>query len=213
MLFFRSLMVGNRNLVRDLIGIVLALAVGLGGQLLLSDPMRVLAPELPVLSPQDWPGSQFFGPLRIEGGRPWSDQRAFQQSIALIRNEVGVAEATQRISWYADLTQAAAAWDQHKSEPFWDFPIVARNTGNNKPESLLLCSTPEPDISPLCSYRAYWEHWYTEVTFTSRTIDDLPPSEMQKLTNRIDQLLMSAPDKPCQGFFCKDTMEAGNEGN
>jgi len=199
---FRNKIVGNRNLVRDLIGILLALAVGVSGQLILADPLKVLAPELPMLSPQDWPGSQFTIELAIVNGRAWQEERSFTQSIVLIKNKTIIAEASQIITWYADLTQAAAAWNQHKGEPYYGFPIVARSTGNDKPVSMLFCGPPVPDTPGECSYRAYWEHWYTQVTFNMGTSDDFTFLEMQKLTDRIDQLLMSAPDKPCQGFFC-----------
>ena len=125
---------GNRNLVRDLIGIVLALALGFGGQRFLSDPVSVLAPELPVLSTQDWPGSQFsVEPQIIEAGA-WSETRAFRQSLILIRNEIAIAEVTQTILWHADRMQAAAAWDQHRNDPYYDFPVVVSNTDNNRPE-------------------------------------------------------------------------------
>jgi hypothetical protein len=210
MLFFKSRMVGNRNLIRDLIGILLALAVGISGQLILSDPLRVLAPKnLPLLSPQDWPGSQFNLELLIVGGRPWQENRSFMRSIVLIKDNTPIAEATQTIVWYADLTQAAADWNQHKSEPYYDFPIVAKNTDTDKPASLLFCSTPEPGLQGECGYRAYWKHWYTQVTIYGGISKDFPLSEVQKLTDRIDQLLMSAPDKPCDGFFCNGV---GNEG-
>jgi hypothetical protein len=211
MLALRSRILGNKNLVRDLIGMLLALAAGISGQLILSDPLKVLAPELPMLSLQDWPGSQFTVELQIIGGGAWQEERGFLQSIVLMSNKTPVAEATQTMTWYADLTQAGAAWHQHRSEPYYDFPIVATSAGEDKPESLLFCSPPDPDTSRECGYRAHWKHWYTQVTFTSRSIDDLPPSEMQKLTDRIDQLMMSAPDKPCMWIFCAGRGEAGKE--
>ena len=205
---FRSLTAGNRNLKRDLIGILLAFIAGISGQLFLLNPLRVLAPELPMLSPRDWPGSQYNLELLSTDGRPWSEYRAFQRNIVLIKDGVLVKEAEQTIVWYANLTQAAAAWDQHRREPYHDFPVVDSNTRKKGPESLLFCSPGEPYISPLCSYRAYWKHWYTNVDFYGRTDEDLPLSEVQKLTDRIDQLLMSAPDRPCQWFSC---IGIGNE--
>ena len=107
-----------------------------------------------------------------------------------------VTGASQTLVCYADSAQAAAAWDRQKRVPFWDFPVLASHIGGNQPESLLFCSPPDPEVSPLCSYRAYWGHWYTEVEFTGWTADDLAPAELQMLTNRIDQLLKLAPDRP-----------------
>jgi hypothetical protein len=114
----------------------------------------------------------------------------------LIKDDVPVAEASQSLVWYADRAQSAAAWDRQKSIPFWDFPVLASHTGGNQPESLLFCSPPDTEVSLLCSYRAYWGHWYTEVEFTGRTAGDLSLAELQMLTNRIDQLLELAPDRP-----------------
>ena len=207
MLSFSGPGVENRNLVRDLIGILLALAFGISGQLILSEPVKILAPRLPMLSPQDWPGSELGRALSITGGRPWRENRSFTQSIMLIKNGISIAEATQRIIWHADRMQAAAMWNQYKNEPYYDFIVIASSTNNDKPESVLLCSTPAPDTYRECLYRAYWEHWYTDVTFTLGISDDVPLSEVQKLTDRLDQLLMSAPDTPCQGVFCTNEME------
>lgn len=198
----RSLVAGKRYGVRDLIGILLALAVGISGQLILSDPLKILAPEIPLLSLSDWPGSQFTVEPQIIEGLAWQERRSFSQSIVLIKNETPLAEASQTSVWYADLTQAKAAWIQHKREPYHDFPIIARNTEDDKPASLLFCSTPVPDTPGECGYRAYWKHWYTQVTFYRGISKEFPLSEIQKLTDRIDQHLLSAPDKPCQGFFC-----------
>jgi hypothetical protein len=199
----RSLVAGKRYRSRDLIGILLALAVGISGQLFLADPLKILAPSLPVLSPADWQGSQDNREPIILSGSAWNEKRSFQQSIVLIKNQKPVASATQIIVWYADLTQTKAAWNQHKREPYYDFPIIARGTNEDEPASLLFCGPPVSDTPGECAYRAYWGHWYTQVTFYGGNSEDFPLSEMRKLTDRIDQLLMSAPDKPCQGFFCK----------
>lgn len=198
----RSTIAGKGYSVRDLIGMLLALAVGISGQLFLADPLQVLAPSLPMLSPEDWPGSRFTIERQIMGGRAWREQRSFQQSIVLIKNQKPVASATQIIVWYADLEQAKAAWDQHRKEPYYDYPIIARSTDKDKPASLLFCSPPVPDTPGECGYRAYWKHWYTQVTFYRGISEEFPLPEIQKLTSRIDQHLISAPDKPCQGFFC-----------
>ena len=104
-------MVGNRNLVIDLIGVLLALVAGISGQLILSDPLHFLfrTSELPLISPEDLPGSQVSRELEIIGGRPWSNQREFGQSMVLIRNEMMIVETDQYIVWFADPTQAVAA--------------------------------------------------------------------------------------------------------
>ena len=187
--------------LRDWTLILLLLSLGLLGQFILFDPLRILAPDLPMLSPHDWPGSQLTTPRLIMAGWQWRSQRSFLQSI----DQPPGAGVTQVIAWYADQSQAAAAWEQHKSEPYYDYPILATSTESNRPQSILFCTPVEPMTSRECSYRAYWGNWYTYVDFYARTTEEFPPEEMQILMQRVDQLLMSAPDKPCQGFFCRDT--------
>lgn len=50
----------ERNLSRDRIGILLLLTIGIAGQLivfLIPDPLDILAPQIPMLTPRDWQGS------------------------------------------------------------------------------------------------------------------------------------------------------------
>ena len=72
MQYLRIPKVGDRMQFHDLMAIVLLLTAGIGGQFILSDPLKVLAPEVPMLSPADWPGSQYNLELLITDGRPWS---------------------------------------------------------------------------------------------------------------------------------------------
>jgi hypothetical protein len=211
MLFLRDRIAANRNLVGDLIGILLLLAAGISGQLLLSDPLRFLfrASELPMLSPEDWPSSQISRELSIIGGHPWSHQRKFGQDMVLIKNNMTMEEVDHYIVWYSDLTQAETDWKLYQRLPTSDFQVIVSSTDKNKPESVLFCLTPGIQIPHECYYHAYWEHWFTEVYFYGRTDEDLPFSEMQTLMDRTDQLLMSAPDKPCQWLSCTGTAEVG----
>lgn len=198
----------NANLVRDVFLNVLILTAGLAGQFILFDPLRVLAPDLPLLSPDDWPGSQLTTPRLIVDGLEWQSQRGFMQAI----DQPPRAGVTQVIVWYADWVQAEEAWELHKNEPYFDLPILASSTDRNQPQSILFCTPPEL-ISPReCSYRAYWGNWYTYLEFYGRTGKDLPLSEIQMLLERVDQLLMSAPNKPCQGFFCMDNRPVEKSG-
>ena len=211
MKFFGIRLAGYGNQAGNLIGILLALAIGVSGQLILSDPVKFLAPELPMLSPQDWPGSQLMRERIILYGRSWRSERSFSQSLGLMRNGIFAAEAAQVITWHADPLQAAAAWRQQQNEPYYDYPTVASSTDKDKPQSLLFCNTPAPDTYRECAYRAYWGHWYTQVNFYLGLSDDFPLSEVQKLTDRVDALLFSAPDKPCAGLFCPPIGEADVE--
>ena len=108
--------------------------------------------------------------------------------------------------WYADpaeATAAAASWDELDAESYNGQPIVARNIEPGKPASLVFCVvTQSADSPPGCTYLAYWGHWFTEVFFRSQLEEDLQLQEMQQITSRVDQRLMSAPEEPCYGFLC-----------
>src|SRR5215216_13414 len=158
------------NWLQDGIAILLLLAVGLAGQFILSDPLRILAPDLPMLSPEDWPGSQLSTPRLIMDGLEWHIQRSFLQGI----DQPPGGGVTQVIAWYADRRRAAATWEQHKNEPYYDYPILAVSTASDRPQSILFCSPAEPLTSRECSYHAYWGNWYTYVDFYARTTEEFP---------------------------------------
>ena len=201
MLSFRSLMIGNREQVRDLIGILLALVVGLSGLLIVSEPLKILAPRIPMLSTEDWPGTQVTEDLSILDGWSWWEKREFYQSIVRIKNETPVVEASQRTIWYADPMRPAAEWEAYLGDSYNGRLLVAKSLRKDRPLSLLFCSDAS-EYPRECTYVAYWRHWYTEVTIWSKSEEDLPLSRREKLTNRIDQLIMSAPDTPCLWRFC-----------
>lgn len=190
---------------RDVLGILLALVAGLAGELVMADPLRFLAPQIPMLSTPDWPGSQVTVELQILDGLAWRERRGFLKALG----QPVRAEATQVLTWYADPAAAAAAWEQHRNVPD-AYEIVAASAGDQVPESVLLCSPAEPMNLRECYYRAHWRHWYSYVNFVGRTPEDLPQAEMQRLAARVDQLLLSAPDRPCQGFFCRDARPPGS---
>jgi hypothetical protein len=55
----------NNNLTIDVIGVILALGLGLGGQIFILNPINILSPKLPMLSQQDWPHSHTDQGVRI----------------------------------------------------------------------------------------------------------------------------------------------------
>jgi len=207
--------VGTSNFSRDLIGILLALVIGIGGQIFvfsIPDPFVVLAPQIPLLSPPDWPGSHASIGLGISTEWRWREKREFQTELELI-NDTYSAYTRQKVVWYADPMETAAAWNQLNTESYNEQPIVASFRGNDKPASMLFCRKKDlPDDPHECWYLAYWEHWYTEVIYWSQIDDDLQSLEMQQIATRVDQLLMSAPDEPCYGILCTGTGEVGNAG-
>lgn len=72
MQYLRIPKVGDRKQFRYLIAILMLLTACIGGQFILSDPLKVLAPEVSMLSSADWPSSQYNLELLITDGRPWS---------------------------------------------------------------------------------------------------------------------------------------------
>ena len=211
---------GNRNLSRDEIGILLALVIGVTGLLivfLIPNPLRVLTPQIPALTPQDWQGSRmgtklfFTDNWRTSPSAPWSpflweEKRGFFQSLYLSQDNVN-ASIDQTIVWYANPGENADAWNQLDPDTYNGWPILERNMDTDKPASILACN---PDLSgspPQCWYLAYWEHWFTGVFFWRQFDEDLLIQDIHQLTTRVDQLLMSAPDEPCYGFLCTNSDE------
>ena len=204
--------VGNRNLFRDAIGILLALVIGIGGLIFvfsIPNPFTALAPQVPMLSPADWPGSHASTGFGISTGWRWQEKREF--SLPLVLNTgTYYAEIGQIAVWYADPTEAAADWNQLNTESYKEQPILASFSGDDKPASMLFCGKkdlPEDESQDWheCWYLAYWEHWYIEVSYRSPFEEDFPSLELQQITAQVDQLLMSAPDEPCYGIICTGT--------
>ena len=51
---------GRTSVSRDRIGILLLLTIGIAGQLIvfrIPDPLDILAPQIPMLTPREWQGS------------------------------------------------------------------------------------------------------------------------------------------------------------
>ena len=190
--FFHRL-VENRNLSRDKIGILLLFAIGVTGHLIvfmIPAPLQILAPQVPMLAPQDWPGS-YIG----------EEKRGFYQSLYLSQDSVN-AFIDQTLVWYANPDENVDRWNQLDPETYNGWPILERRMDTDQPVSYLACN---PDLScspPQCWYLAYWGHWFTSVFFWRQSDEDLLRQDIHQLIPRIDQLLMSAPDELCFWFFC-----------
>ena len=199
---------GSTNLSRrDRIGILLLLLIGIGALLLvflLPDPLLRLAPQIPFLSTRDWPGSYVSTELFIsEPSAPWKERRRFFRSLGVNSAAHIIPFIDQTVIWYADSADAAAAWDELDAQAYNGQPVAARDREPGKPASLLFCVVNQsPDSPPGCTYLAYWGHWFTEVFFHSQLERDLLLPEVQQITSRVDQRLMSALEEPCYGFLC-----------
>ena len=188
----------NLVLIRDIKWIMLTLAIGISGQLFISNPIRTLTPKLPMLSHQDWPSSQVASELRISENWQWPEGREYfiRMQITERHRYDRKAEIVQRTTWYADPSQPAIAvaddlkWIRKQ-------PDAISPPGTDTPTSWLYCANfPFETTVWSCTYFAYWGHWYSEVEFWSKGDQYLSLSEMEQFITRVDQLLMSAPDKP-----------------
>jgi hypothetical protein len=129
----------------------------------------------------------------------WNEKREFTIRLEVGRYYGSNAEIWQRAVWYAESTEALSAWSQRDSRQMREFfnkvPITSTSLDQNNPASVLYCDERLED-GFICGYFAYWENWYTEVWFWSDGDQYLSLSELQQITIRVNQLLMSAPDKP-----------------
>ena len=209
---------GNRKVSKDQITILLVFVIGLFGQMivfLLPDPLQVLAPQIPMLTPQDWQGSYvgtkmfFTDNWQTSTSNPyrpflWEEKRGFYQSLYLPPG-AGNISIDQTVIWYANSGENADEWNQLvNADSYNGSPLLERSLDMSKPASFLAC---HPEIPPQCWYLAYWDHWFTAVFFWREADEALLIQYIHQLTARIDQLLMSAPDEPCYGFLCTNSDE------
>jgi hypothetical protein len=216
---------GRTSFSRDRIGILLLLIIGMAGQLivfLIPDPLDILAPQIPMLTPRDWQGSYIGTELfftdswraSYSADTPWSpfiwdEKRGFYQSLYLTGDGF-LSSVDQTLVWYADPIENANVWKKELDAGTYNsWPILESRLGSDKPTSFLAC-LPDPGLMtspPQCWYLAYREHWFTAIFFYRQSngevlTEDLLLQDIQQLTARVDQLLMSAPDEPCFGFLC-----------
>jgi hypothetical protein len=191
--------------VRDIIGILITLAVGLSGQFFVLKPLSILTPKTPLLAPRDWPGSRASsGPEVFSRAdiRRWQEKHEFD--IRLQRGQYSVlnsgAEIWQRVAWYADPLQTTDAWKRRENEQMGHFanviPIRIKPLEQDSPGSVLYCHESSQYNTRQCTYFAYYHHWYTEVWFWGGGDQYLSLADVQSLSGRVDQLLLEAPDKP-----------------
>ena len=213
--FFRRKF-GKQKLSRDQIRIRVVFLIGVIGIIILLltiNPLWILAPQIPMLIPQDWTGSRigtklfFTDNWRMSPTDPyspflWEEKRGFSQSLYLSLNNVHNASVDQTVVWYADPAKNAGEWNRLEPDSFNGWPIIERNMESDKPASILACNPDLSSLPPQCWYLAYWEHWFTGVFFWKQSDEDSLLRDIHQLTARIDQLLMSAPDEPCFGFLC-----------
>ncbi|HEX5840582.1 MAG TPA: hypothetical protein VFY26_22270 [Anaerolineales bacterium] len=208
-------------------GIVLVLVIGILGQLivfLIPDPLEVLAPQIPMITPQDWPGSTigtelFFTDnwrVSYSPSAPWSpflwdEKRGFFQTLYLTGDNF-LSSIDQTAVWYENPDENAALWkNELETGTYNGWPILESRLSTDTPASLLACNPDVVGSPPQCWYLAHWEHWFTAIFFYRQSSEDILINEdtllqdIHQLTARADQLLMSAPDEPCFGFLCTNS--------
>jgi len=191
----RRTMVDNRNLIYDLVGITIFLVFGVFGLFVVSDPIRILIPIHPMISPQDWPGSLSSEGLEIIDGTQWNEKRELLIRLNLDKPGGYDTEIAQNAIWHADMEETALMWKESNLDRDWQL-ISENGISRDKPASRLYC---RDDLNPpykiTCYFYAYMGHWFTKIHFTSKSDIDLTFAEIQRITARAEQLLMSVADE------------------
>ena len=196
------------SVIRDLLGVLVFLSLGIGGQLFLLNSVEILTPNLPILSGKMLSNSvATFVHERSQSGSI-AEQRKFEVTIIIGEEEKIIhnawlsnkgAKIFQNLFWYAKSAEGVLAWEQSENEirdDFFDIPPILSNSLNeNNPAFSLYCSD-EPNNRRICAYVSYWKHWYTEIWFWSGGDEYLSLADVRNLSSRATQLLRSAPDKP-----------------
>jgi hypothetical protein len=180
----------------DLIGICVSLAIGVGGLIVVANPIGILFPKHPMISSEDWPGSRVTQGMKIIDARHWEEYRELLIRLASEEDAEGNdAEVIQRSTWYADPPRAQATWNESYMGSDWQ--LISENyTSDSKPASRLFCRYDLSLFSTACYYYAYRGHWYTEIHFSSWSDERLSPTEVQQIITRANQLLMSISYEP-----------------
>lgn len=184
--------------VIDLLVISTFVIIGALGYWLTKDPVSVLIPKHPMLSPQDWGENHSRYPAQITEARDWEVEREFIIRLQSDRDEnFDRAEIVQTAVWYKDEREAAALWDQTYYSPGSDWDLFDEKfASRNTPASRLYCYTnPKSNSTTLCNYFAYRGHWFTQVNFQSDSEKFLPLSEVMQIILKVDQLLLAAADE------------------
>ena len=191
------LAVHSKRAKRDLLAVALALVIGIGGQILMLDPIQILYPTLPMLSHRDWLASHVAQGLEISenvsGWRQFFIRMEFPRES---RSEFSAqAFVEQKTNWYDNPLEPASMMEYHLSFDFRnEQPIAESSLSEGKPESKLFCS--DYGYVHYCTYLAYIGHWYTRVDMLSRDDEYLSHAQMLQIANHVEQLLVAAPEKP-----------------
>src|SRR5215207_8491208 len=163
------------SIIQDLLGVLVFLSLGIGGQRFLLNPVGIFTPDLPMLSREELPISAATPVYENSQPGSISQQREFDVTLIIgeedqkYRGEGWLtnkgATILQKVFWYAEPAQAALDWRWRESRIKNEFsnipPIVSNSLGENNAASSLYCSD-QPNNRRICVYLSYWKHWYTE---------------------------------------------------
>lgn len=182
--------------MKDLIGVALLLVLGIPGMIFASNPVNLLFPINPLLSPGDWTGSQLergSGIERHENGRFYELSLVLRPENSTTRYK---AQIRQYARWYADAGEAEDRWNHASHYDPSDF-IYERSIAPDHPASRLNCNEYQPTFPTLnqeprisCDYEAYREHWYVQIFFSSESDETLSLSKILEISIKASQLLM-----------------------
>jgi hypothetical protein len=182
----------NRSLVKDFLGVLLMLVIGVGGLILVSDPVKILIPRHPMISPQDWAGGHAVRELQVSS-KNWAEYRILEIRLNSDDDKGPYfSQVKQWAKWYVDEDKAADKWDHQYSS---DWTLINENfITADKPASRLSCVS-GASVSPyrvFCDFEAYRGHWWTQILFSSFSDEQLSDSEIQHIIDQANQLLMTA---------------------
>lgn len=191
----RRAMIDKRNLIYDLVGITIFLVLGVFGLIVVSNPIRILIPNHPMISPQDWPGSLSSEGVEIIDGTQWNEKRELLIRLNLDKPGGYDTEITQNAIWHTNMEETALMWKESRLDRDWKL-ISENGISRDKPASRLYC---RDDLNPpykiTCYFYAYRGHWFTTIHFTSKSDNSLIFAEIQRISARAEQLLMSVADE------------------
>lgn len=183
-------LIHKRIFLKDIISILIVLTIGISGSIAVSDPIKVLMPKHPMISYQDWEGSQVTQKIEIRS-HDWAKIRILSTTLRL-KDESNYyrAQIRQEARWYASMEESAAFWNHKSHYPGWQ--IIENPLTINSPASRLSCNKDLTKIS--CDFEAYRGHWYTQIFFLSDSSVILSISDVERIVARANQLLMSVSE-------------------
>ena len=190
----------------DLVGILSLSLLGLGAQVFLTNPIRYMNPNLPILLESDWPSGRVMADVRRNLSSYGEQEFWFNMANGPLGYSIrqGGSMLRQRAIIFSSPVEAAKAWEQgnlsyHHSRIFNDGvdTTPANFNGEKIPfESALSTSNLEcktwPDGTRSCVFWGYSDRWYSDLWLASTGEEYLSAAEINRLVARVIELLLEA---------------------